>query len=125
MIAGNIHWADFWKLLQYVGLIRPETPESTKSAGKGGPDPPDIVEQPQGIGDFRSRGGGPVGHPQSVLAETRIFNMKYLPKASHVQAMDGAGNRKKTKVSQQLLKKQIREPRPASKQVHGEAAHLF
>ncbi len=52
--------------------------------GKAAPDPSDIVEQPNEIVDFRSRGVGPVGHPQGVQGKTLIFNMKYLPKASRV-----------------------------------------
>jgi hypothetical protein len=44
--------------------------------GKAAPDPPDIVVQPEKFVDFRSRGGGPVGHPQGVRGKTLPEGLK-------------------------------------------------
>ncbi len=63
--------------------FRPDPRNPQNRTGKAATDPADIVEQPQEIVDFQSRGGGPVGHPQGVQSKTLIFNIKYLPKASH------------------------------------------
>ncbi len=41
---------------------------------------------------FRSRGGGPVGHPQGVQGKTLIFDIKYLPQASHIEITLGNSN---------------------------------
>ena len=50
----------------------------------GAPGPPDIVGLSLEIIGFRNWGGGPVGHPQGAQVKTLIFNIKYLPKVSHV-----------------------------------------
>jgi hypothetical protein len=50
----------------------------------GAPGPPDMVERSSEITEFRNWGGGPVGHPQGAQVKTLTFNMKYLPKDSHV-----------------------------------------
>ncbi len=56
--------AGFWKLLQiYIFNSGPDPPNPQIGREKAAPDPPDIVGQPKEIVDFRSRGGGPVGHP--------------------------------------------------------------
>ncbi len=56
--------AGFWMLLKiYVFNSGPDPRNRPNRPGKLAPDPPDIVEQPQEIVDFRSWSGGPVGHP--------------------------------------------------------------
>ncbi len=55
--------------------FRPGPPESLKSE-KAVPDAPDIVQQPMEIVGFRSRGGGPVGHPQGVRGKQNA-NFQY------------------------------------------------
>ncbi len=50
----------------------------------GAPGPPDILGLSSEIIGSRNLGGGPVGHPQGAQDKTLIFNIKYLPKVSHV-----------------------------------------
>jgi hypothetical protein len=77
--------AGFWMLLKiYIFNSGPDPRNPQNRPGTAAPDPPDIVEQSSEIFDFRSRGGGPVGHPQGVQSKTLILNIKYHPKASHV-----------------------------------------
>ena len=46
-------------------LIPARTPRNPPNRpAKAAPDPQDIVDQRQEIADLRSRGGGPVSHPQ-------------------------------------------------------------
>ncbi len=62
--------AGFWKLLKSVFSSGPDPRNRPTRPEKAAPDPSDIVEQPQEIVDFRSSGGGPVGHPQGVQGKT-------------------------------------------------------
>ena len=66
-------------------LIPARTPGNPQiRPGTAAPDPPNNVEPSQELVGFRSWGGGPVGNPQGVQVKTCIFNLKYLPKVSHV-----------------------------------------
>ncbi len=66
----------------------PDPQNPPNRPGMAAVDPPDIVERPQEIVDVRSRGGGPVGHPQGVQGKVLIFNFKYLPNASHTRGLN-------------------------------------
>ncbi len=79
--AGALDVAGFWKLLKkHIFDSGPGPRNPPNRPGKAAPDPPDIVERPQEI----------VGRPQGVQGKTLIFNIKYLPKARHVNAETGS-----------------------------------
>ncbi len=82
---GHLDVPGFWMLLKNIFSIPARPPRNRPNRpGTAAPDPPDNVGWSSEIIDFRSQGGGPVGHPQGVQGKTLIFNIKYLPKASHV-----------------------------------------
>ncbi len=67
--------------------------EPPKSAGNGGPGPPDILGLSSEILVFEIGMGGSVGHPQGVQVKTLTLNIKCLPKGHHGFLRDGAARK--------------------------------